>query len=84
MDDNAAQVYWQTSTRVSDWCKMPPGGDELNVAVALSLLGVKSKWVSDSVADSSIFLFCFFESEVEACQNCIVRCCVTQQQWFGP
>ena len=35
--------------------QMPPGGDELNVAVALSLLGVKSKWVSDSVADSSIF-----------------------------
>jgi hypothetical protein len=60
-------------------CKMPPGGDELNVAVALSLLGVKSKWVSDSVADSSIFPFCFFESEFEACQNCIVRRCVTQQ-----
>ena len=57
MDDNAAQVYWQTSTRVSDWCNMPPGGDELNVAVALSLLGVKSKWVSDSVADSSMLFF---------------------------
>ena len=36
---------------------MPPGGDELNVAVALSLLGVKSKWVSDSVADK--FHLCF-------------------------
>ena len=73
-------IQWCCSSLLANqhkchWSKMPPGGDELNVAVALSLLGVKSKWVSDSVADSSILVFWIWSWSMPKlhCWRCVTK-----------